>query len=471
MVMRYQAYFIFYLLLSSSIFPFSGFTQVHPGSQDKPGYVGVPYTSDEIIIDGDLDDWNTFAEFSFSDTNKRLLLPDPYSIGLVYPGIDTSSIRLPLSRNRANVCLCWNRENLYIAFRVKDEHLLAQWIEQGENPNIYLNDATEIYIDSKNDSRNRMDINDYQFIVDINNQHAIFRGTLSQIKVDTLVVPKEPGQNLIINTAVRVTGNITGQTDSCGQYCIEVRIPFISIGLEPQGGDTIRMDICVDDADYLIKDLEHPKRTYYTWAFNWTGYNDFGYPEVWKPVVLTGKPSWYERITESYQRYWLPMIMGVVLISGIVTAVLFLYSRKKSLLPTHDSLRKKKDSVERNLLPEIPVAKGHNAKIMQEAIQYIQLHLRDPIRSEDVARHLSLSLRTLQRISQDEMNCTPTGLISIIRLRHSAEYLRMKKGNVSEAAYESGFANPGYFSRLFRQHFGITPLEYLSGKSTNNLAD
>jgi AraC-like DNA-binding protein len=453
------------------MFHFSGFTQILSGSQKNEGPVTIPYSADEIIIDGDLEDWNEYAEFFFRDTNSRLLLPNQYLLSAVYPGFDTSRIRLPLSRNEAKVFLCWNRENLYIAFRVMDEHLLGQWIEQEENPNIYLNDAVEIYIDSKNDSRHRMDINDYQFLIDINNQHAIFKGTLSQIRVDTLLVPKEPGQNLIINTAVRVTGNITGYSDSCGQYIIEVSIPFISIGLEPRSGDKIRMDLCVDDADYLIKDLAHPKNTYYTWAFDWAGYNDFGSPDVWKTVVLTGQPSWYERFSRQYQHYWLPLIIATLIFCAIVLTLLFIYSRRKNRLPAYNSLTVKKNLYTINVHDERDEEPTYNSKIIKEAVQYIEQRLRDPIHSEDVARHLAISLRTLQRITHDEMNCTPTGLISITRLRHAAEYLHGKKGNVSEAAYESGFTDPGYFSRLFKQYFGITPLEYLSGKSTNNLAD
>jgi AraC-like DNA-binding protein len=62
-------------------------------------------------------------------------------------------------------------------------------------------------------------------------------------------------------------------------------------------------------------------------------------------------------------------------------------------------------------------------------------------------------------------------LISIVRLRHAADYMRRKQGNVSEAAFESGFADPGYFSRLFKQYFGITPIEYLSSEGSINLTD
>ena len=116
--MHYPACTSILILLMSCMFHFSGFTQILSGSQKNLGPVTIPYSADEIIIDGDLEDWNEYAEFFFRDTNSRLLLPNQYLLSAVYPGFDTSRIRLPLSRNDAKVFLCLNRENLYIAFRV-----------------------------------------------------------------------------------------------------------------------------------------------------------------------------------------------------------------------------------------------------------------------------------------------------------------------------------------------------------------
>lgn len=39
----------------------------------------------------------------------------------------------------------------------------------------------------------------------------------------------------------------------------------------------------------------------------------------------------------------------------------------------------------------------------------------------------------------------------------------LRKGhNVSETAYSIGFSDPGYFSKVFRKEFGVSPTEFLS---------
>jgi len=66
----------------------------------------------------------------------------------------------------------------------------------------------------------------------------------------------------------------------------------------------------------------------------------------------------------------------------------------------------------------------------------------------------------LQRITKEEIDTTPTNFIYLVKLNLAAEYLKNHLGNVSETAYEFGFSDPGYFSKLFKKHFGISPLDY-----------
>jgi len=423
----------------------------------------IPFTNRTISIDGDLDDWINPFSFSFRDTNNWPVCPEGFSLEDVYPGFDGSLIRLPKSRNEATIFLCWNKDNLYLAFNVKDNHLMGQWIGWEKNAYIYLNDAVEVYIDSKNDSEKRMDINDYQFSVDVHNQKVAFRGTLNMIDEDYYSVPKESGQNLVYESAVKVAGRLNGKSDTSGNYIVEIRIPFLSIGLEPEAGDTLRFGIGVEDADYIYSDLTHPKEVYYNWAFDWTGYNDFGYPSVWKAGVLTGRPSMISRLSARYQEYWMFIVAGLLFASIITIILLIGYSRMRSAVPSKETL-KEKGALAGFASSSDDYAKEmtFNERIISEAVGYIRENCRKPLRSEEVANHLSVSIRTLQRITGEEMDCTPTSLISLVRLRMAAEFLKAGRGNVSEAAFEHGFSDPGYFSRLFRQHFGIPPSEYIS---------
>ena len=45
-------------------------------------------------------------------------------------------------------------------------------------------------------------------------------------------------------------------------------------------------------------------------------------------------------------------------------------------------------------------------------------------------------------------------------IRKAARMISQKAGNVSEIALEVGYSNPSHFSRVFKEHFGVSPKEY-----------
>ena len=55
---------------------------------------------------------------------------------------------------------------------------------------------------------------------------------------------------------------------------------------------------------------------------------------------------------------------------------------------------------------------------------------------------------------------TPSEFIRIIRLKHAARLLREGQLNVSEVAYKVGFNMPRYFSKYFKEYFGVGPSQY-----------
>ncbi|MBN1893686.1 response regulator [bacterium] len=115
----------------------------------------------------------------------------------------------------------------------------------------------------------------------------------------------------------------------------------------------------------------------------------------------------------------------------------------------------------------------------------IYLQPRDiPITSED-ERFLNRVLACLEKLAQDAdfsvsrlgsevglsrvqlyrriksvTGLTPNDLIRDFRLKRSAQLITKSRLTISEIAYQVGFKDPSYFCRCFRQHYGVTPLEY-----------
>ena len=55
---------------------------------------------------------------------------------------------------------------------------------------------------------------------------------------------------------------------------------------------------------------------------------------------------------------------------------------------------------------------------------------------------------------------SPNKLIVNIRMKMAADMLRENQYTISEIAYQTGFSDPSYFSRVFKSVFQITPKEY-----------
>ena len=79
---------------------------------------------------------------------------------------------------------------------------------------------------------------------------------------------------------------------------------------------------------------------------------------------------------------------------------------------------------------------------------------------ERLADEVGISRRQLERKLRGLTRLTPLGYFRLMRLKRAAQLLEKKVGNVSEIAYRVGFGDPNYFSRLFRQTFGVAPSEY-----------
>ncbi len=89
---------------------------------------------------------------------------------------------------------------------------------------------------------------------------------------------------------------------------------------------------------------------------------------------------------------------------------------------------------------------------------YVIRHLADAdLSGESLAQSESMSYWALNRKLAAMAGLTPVKFMTSIRLESAAELLVDPSLNISEIAYQVGFNDPKYFSRLFTQHFGHSP--------------
>ena len=108
------------------------------------------------------------------------------------------------------------------------------------------------------------------------------------------------------------------------------------------------------------------------------------------------------------------------------------------------------------LVPPTPELEG---AFMERLFGVIDNHLSDTTFSVDsLADALQLNRRTLQRKVNSLTNLSPNELIRNHRLRRALALLKQGE-SIPDAAFKVGFETPSYFTKCFKETFGIKPSE------------
>jgi YesN/AraC family two-component response regulator len=82
---------------------------------------------------------------------------------------------------------------------------------------------------------------------------------------------------------------------------------------------------------------------------------------------------------------------------------------------------------------------------------------------EQLCKLVFMSHSQLHRKLDALTGCSPNKFIRIIRLNKAKELLKKPNESIASIALECGYNDPGYFARVFKQEFGVTPQEWRAG--------
>lgn len=100
----------------------------------------------------------------------------------------------------------------------------------------------------------------------------------------------------------------------------------------------------------------------------------------------------------------------------------------------------------------------------RRALAVVDGALSDPdLRTASIARELGTSARTVQNLFA-RMGTTPSAAILARRLDRAADRLMADpRATITEVAFAHGFNDSAYFTRCFRQKFGVSPRDWRMG--------
>lgn len=94
--------------------------------------------------------------------------------------------------------------------------------------------------------------------------------------------------------------------------------------------------------------------------------------------------------------------------------------------------------------------------------EVVALHIFSNLSVNELAKLCNMSLSSFKRAFSTFFNDSPKNYINDKKIHKAKELLLASKMNISDIAYETGFNDPLYFTRLFKKRIGISPSEFRS---------
>ena len=105
--------------------------------------------------------------------------------------------------------------------------------------------------------------------------------------------------------------------------------------------------------------------------------------------------------------------------------------------------------------------------IIKKALVYIEEHLADLQGLEPLAQTLNVSPFYLSKLFKEETGDTFINYLTSMRLEKAKKLLKDSSMIIKEITAGVGYNDQNYFSKLFKQRFGVSPTEYRA-KATSN---
>ncbi len=100
---------------------------------------------------------------------------------------------------------------------------------------------------------------------------------------------------------------------------------------------------------------------------------------------------------------------------------------------------------------------GTSQPKLMEAVALMEANLEEPMSLDELARHVQLSRRQLERLFQKHLNCVPTRYYLELRLARARQLLLQTSMSIVDVAFACGFVSAPHFSKCYRDFYGIPP--------------
>ena len=108
------------------------------------------------------------------------------------------------------------------------------------------------------------------------------------------------------------------------------------------------------------------------------------------------------------------------------------------------------------------ISKGYQSKNpVDQAIFFMQKNLTRSIKIQDIALHVKLSESHLSKLFKNKTGSAPMDYFINLKMQEAIRLLSNQSMRIKEVAFNLGYNDPFYFSRIFTKHIGVNPTSFL----------
>lgn len=93
-------------------------------------------------------------------------------------------------------------------------------------------------------------------------------------------------------------------------------------------------------------------------------------------------------------------------------------------------------------------------------VDYLTLYPEKTVSREEMCAMCGVSESTLRRLFKEQMGKTIYEFVRDTKMVYAANLLVTTNDSISEIGYQLGYESPSYFTKTFRENYGISPQEY-----------
>lgn len=133
--------------------------------------------------------------------------------------------------------------------------------------------------------------------------------------------------------------------------------------------------------------------------------------------------------------------------------------RIQGLISTRSRIRKK-FSDKLVIKPEEITVTSRDQVFIRNLLAIVEKHIPDEYFTVDaLAKEVHMSVSQISRKLRGLIGQTPQQVIRSLRMLRALHLLKNDAGTIAEISYQVGYGDPGYFSKVFKTHFGCLPSE------------